>query len=304
MERQSNWFVRTLVSLLCLLLTVMVVYRYFWIEPRADITWGLIVLIGFLLILAMGEIFDSFSLGKIINLSRQVHEKQEHVASLKTENAELRSQMITLYSSVSQRQSSTNIVGFPDRLVELLTVKKAGEEEIAEKKQEDSQAVISAQVVSRRRLNTKFIEETMLTRYVAEKSLHQFQLIREAKLVPNFTGIDPISDINPIFDGYLKTLEQEVFLEVRSNAASGIAFRERLYMMLSKIHHYRTIKQTNAYLALIIARLPEEESRSGFTIDRALRGFDPAVTSGLLRIESYELTEEQLNGIYLNDDEA
>ena len=76
-------------------------------------------------------------------------------------------------------------------------------------------------------------------------------------------------------------------------------FRDRLYVMLTKIHHYKTIKKANVYLALLLVNLPESTpSRpTNVYIERLQREFEPAITSGLLRIQFIDPTTEELQGL-------
>lgn len=124
-----------------------------------------------------------------------------------------------------------------------------------------------------------------------------FNLIREAKLSTQFSGIDPISDTTPIFDGYINAVDSEVFIETRPLRYASFLFRDRLYVMLSKIHHYKSIKKTNIYLALLVlTRLHEEANyrNDEYYLEKLQREFEPAITSGLLRIYTINITQEEL----------
>lgn len=71
-------------------------------------------------------------------------------------------------------------------------------------------------------------------------------------------------------------------------------FRDRLYVMLSKINHYRNAKRVEAQLDLVLMKVPGEESRStAISSDRVLGIFEPAIASGLLKVVSIEFTEEE-----------
>jgi len=75
--------------------------------------------------------------------------------------------------------------------------------------------------------------------------------------------------------------------------------RERIYLMLSKINYYRSIKRINAYLFLVLINRPDEEQNET-TLERIQREFEPAITNGLLRIRIVEITEEETNKILNN----
>jgi hypothetical protein len=298
---RGNLFVRTLISVFCLFLAVLVVYRYFYVEPKADISGGLLVILAFILVLVLSELFDSFSIGKLVTMSRTLQEKEKQTTELKRENTELRGHLVAISTNVSQRQNSTNILGWPQSLADTLTVKKAAPEEIETKKNEEQTTPPGARVeaVPGRRLDRSKVEDLAITRFVAQQGLHTFNLIREAKLSTQFSGIDPITDVTPIFDGYVNTSDSEVFIEVRPTGIATMMYRDRLYVMLAKIYHYKVIKKANVYLALVLVNMPEQETRpTGSHVDRLQREFGPAITSGLLRIQIIDPSPEEVNAMY------
>lgn len=104
-------------------------------------------------------------------------------------------------------------------------------------------------------------------------------------------AFDPISTTPIIFDAYFKDQSDETFVEFKSMNVS-LTYRDRLYVMLSKIHHYRATSRTNAQLDLVIVKIPGEPERFG-GFDRILREFAPATASSLLNVHTVELTEEE-----------
>lgn len=294
---RQNWFVRLLIVAFCGFLATLVIYRYFYIDPKAEISAGLLVLLGFILVLVLSELFDNFSVGKLVTMSRTIKEKEAQTTELKKENTELRGQLISISNSVSQRQTSTNIFGLPENMVDLLTVKKAPAEEIEDKKkEEESSPTAQPQVAVDRQFDRAKAEELAIRNFVANNNLQSFNLIRDAKLSTQFSGIDPITDVTPIFDAYINATDSEIFVETRPTQYASIMFRDRLYVMLTKIHHYKTIKKANVYLALLLVNVsdPSTSRPLGFYFDRLLREFEPAITSGLLRIQVIEPTPEEL----------
>lgn len=298
---RCNWFVRVLIVAFCIFLATLVVYRYFYVDPKADISGGLLVILAFILVLVLSELFDNFSVGKLVTMSRTLQEKEQEKSELKRENTELRGHLVAVTTNVSQRQSSTNILGWPQTLADTLTVKKAAPEEIETKKTEEQTPSpgARAEAVSERRFDRSKIEDLAVSKFVSQQGLHAFNLIREAKLSTQFSGIDPITDVTPIFDGYVNTSDSEVFIEVRPTGISTMIYRDRLYVMLAKIYHYKVIKKVNVYLALVLVSMPEQESRpTGNYVDRLQREFGPAITSGLLRIQVIDPTPEELTSLY------
>ena len=104
--------------------------------------------------------------------------------------------------------------------------------------------------------------------------------------------LDPVSTSFPVFDAYLNTLDAEVFIEVTMSRSLALFYRDRLYVMLSKLHHYRAVKKVNVYLSLVVVTLHYEEDPSK-RIARLLGEFQPALSSGLLRVLDLRFTEPQ-----------
>lgn len=298
---KGNWFVRLLIVAFCVFLSTLVVYRFFYIDPKAEISGGLLVLLAFILVLVLSELFDNFSVGKLVTMSRVIKDKEFQTTELKKENTELRGQLISISTSISQRQTSTNIFGLPENMIDLLTVKKAPAEEIENKKiEEEAPLIPEPQNVVERKFDRVMSEEFAISKFVLSQNLQAFNLIRDAKLSTQFSGIDPISNATPIFDAYINTTDSEIFVETRPMHSASFFLRDRLYMMLTKIHHYKTIKKTNVYLALLLVDVPELTSSrmAGISFERLKLEFEPAITAGLLRIHKIEPTPSEIQGLY------
>lgn len=289
-QPRPSWYVRTLIAAFCILLVAMIAYRFAWIDPKGEINAGLITLMCLLLVLVLAESFDSFSIGKVISISREAKKKEKEVEKLEKQNAQLLSQLISISSTQTQTQSHTNVYG--DYHV-APTVRKASEEEVRDKQTAETPAATTPAEPARPRMNWRKAEEIGLTKYVQMRAIHPSNLIADAKLVNEFQGIDPISTIQPIFDGYLKEQDHETFVELRPNTVVGPMYRDRLYVMLSKINHYRNAKRVDAHLDLVLMKIPGEESRAYQPLERFLENFAPAIAGGLLKVVSVELTEAE-----------
>lgn len=300
MERK-NWFVRVLIIALCLLLASGITYRFIYLTPRGDLSVGVLIVLSLLVILTLSESFNNFSVGSLLSLSREVTKKTAEASGLATENRELRSQLISIATNVSQKQSSTNIVGLPQELARLFSVTQAPVEEVNEKQAEEAPPV-SAEVPQRpvRRLNQRKLEQLGIERFLKANEFEQFPVVREAKLQAQIELIDPVSTSSPIFDGYLNTLVSEIFIEVRPMSRyPALMLRERLYLMLTKLSHYRASKKTNVFLALVFVQIPGEDPNSSIQMSRLFSEFQPAISGGLLRIFDIALTQEDAAGIYV-----
>ncbi|GEM_PF-3007241 len=111
MDKKTNYFTRTLICLFSICLALMVGYNYVYVEPIGTLKNGNLIIIFLILILILSESFDSFSIGKIISISRKLKDKETEVEKLETKNAQLISQVISLTTNQNQVQSSKQIFG-------------------------------------------------------------------------------------------------------------------------------------------------------------------------------------------------
>lgn len=178
----------------------------------------------------------------------------------------------------------------------MFTVKQADEPEKEEQRKEVEEIIEERQQV-RRFIPFQKIEAIAFPKFLQSEGLIQLPFVRDAKLVSHFQQVDPISEYSPIFDGYIKTIDAEIFIEMKSKRM-GPMLRERLYIMLSKINYYRTIKKVNAYLYLVLIIRPDDGEYGRLSmVDRILQEFEPATINGLLQIRTIEITQEEYDAI-------
>lgn len=291
-DKKENWFVRGLIIVLCLLIVAMIAFSYFWIEPRGEINSGIITLLLVLLVLVLSESFDNFSVSKLVSISREVKKKEKDVQILEKDKSELLSQLITISSTQNQTQQHTNVYG-DYHAAKGATVERATEQEV-QAKESDEQERSNSTPRTKYRIDWRKVESYAMKKYIAKKGIHSSNVIPEAKLVTQFHGIDPVSNHQPIFDGYYKDDDKEIFVEFRPNRGMHMMLRERIYMMLSKINHYQNVKGVNTHLDLVWMNVPDEEPRARAT-ERFLQDFEPAIASGLLRISEIDISQDEIN---------
>lgn len=293
-EKGASTFVRVLISIFCFLLAAMVLFNYVVVEPKGEINNGIVFLLFLLLVLVLAESFDNFSLGKLVSITREAKKKEAEVQTLEKKNSALLSQLISITSNNTQNQSHTNVYG--DFHAPAPTVTKASDEEVEEESNNTEQlpSRYEASTSTRISYNWREAEKLSLAKYLEKKKLHQSNVITEAKLTTQFHGVDPVSNIQPIYDAYYREHDNEVFVEFRPNRGMPIMYRDRLYVMLSKISHYKATKNVDAHLELVLMNVPEEESSRIGSFDRILESFEPAIASGLLRVSEIDFNEQEL----------
>ncbi len=263
---------------------------------HGKIDGGFLVVAALIVILILSESFDSFAVGKLVSFSREVKKKEQEVEKLETQNANLISQLITLSNHQAQSQNHTNVYGDYHAAGR---VEKATEEEVAESQQREvaseppaggAAPAAAPPATARPIVDWRAAEHFAFARYAQLKAVDAGAIVREAKLVIDLRGVDRISNTNPIFDGYIRAPGREVFIEVRPNFGSP-TFRDRLYLMLSKIEHYRGRSNIEARLDLVVLRLPSRPAPSYET--RLIEEFQPAIASGLLTITEITVSEAE-----------
>lgn len=292
--RKPSYFVRFMVAALCVLLAAMILFRYLAVDPKGEITSGVITLLGFLIVLVLAESFDNFSVGKLITISREITKKEREVDKLERQNAQLLSQVLSVTNTQAQHQNHTNVYGDYHAAP---SVERASALDVQESQSADAVPSTSPELseVIRERINIRAATAIALTKYFAERSINTLNVIHDAKLVSHFKDIDPISNFQPIFDAHFNDGENEIFVDVRIKRNSPLFIRDRLYVLLSKIHHYRVARRINARLDLILISMPntEESPRPNSNFYRILESFEPAIANGTLKIHETVFTEEE-----------
>lgn len=299
-ENKVNVFVRVLIVGLIGFIIWLVTYSFIFVEPKGTISSGIATLIVLLIVIALSESFDNFSVGKIFTMSREIKDKEKSLNKLDSENADLRRQLVNVVTSISQNQSSTNIIGLPD-FAKQIGVEIATHDEVNKKRDEESEESTELVRPIRKLINHQRLEDIAFSKFLEKRNLTDTVLVKEAKLVTQFSGIDAISNIQPIYDGYINTGESEIFVEVKLSRLSSFMMRERVYLMLNKIFLYNKIRGANAHLNLLLVDIDIEENekhKSRKNVERIKDFFEPSIINGLLRIELIELTEKEIPQLY------
>jgi hypothetical protein len=313
---KPNYFVRALISVFSLLLAAMIGYRFVEVIPRGEINAGLVTLLCLLLVVVLAESFDNFSVGKLTSISREVVKKEKEVSKLEQEKSQLFSQLVSLSVSQAQNQTHTNVYGDYNAAV----VSPATKPEIEEKRSDESatqskedsasdnaeskisqtaERVEDAPVIPplipqaavRLRFDWSKAEDIAYNKFFGQYDVAALRIQRNIKLTEKEQAFDPVSSTPVLFDAYYESLGNETFVEFKSATAS-IMFRDRLYVMLSKVNHYRLTKRNESSLILVLIRVPGENERLG-NFERVLRDFAPAKSSGLLKVHEMILTEQE-----------
>ena len=265
----------------------------------------MIVVILIDVILILSESFDNFSIASLFSAKKEIKEKSNEIDKVNRENSELRNQLLTLVStSISSQNRNTNIFGVPNEMLPFgieqsnEKMKKSSEKEEEMEIENDSHKNdkhdCKSDTASRRKINQE-IENLIFNKFVEERSIAQNAIIRDVQFTERFIGTDPIMEKNIIFDAYVKTVESEVFIEVKVNYDVYI-WLYNLYYLISKVYHYGKANNVNAKLVLVLPNLPDSYSNGKHEtgLQRLYNTFAPAIKNGLLEIKVFDVNEEEL----------
>lgn len=271
MEKKPNRFSRVLIVILIVFIATIVISSFILGESKFSLTNEIILLILLLVVLALSEVFDNFSIGNLITAKKEKHEKEVELKEAKSENNELRTQLISIVSnSITNR--NMNIFGLSkDDWVQMAGVEQAESSAVEEKKEEDlvvDKKSFADDSGKRRRMLPK-IEKIAIDRFCTQHKIPILSVVREVKI--NFA---PVS-----MNMY------------------------NLYYLLSKVYYYRKANQLHAKVVLILPNLPESywKDRWYSSISKVISNlqetFAPAIKNNLLEIVPIEITQGDLDTI-------
>lgn len=305
MEKKQNRFSRVLIVILTVFIAVLIISSFILGESKYSLTNEMILLILLLIVLSLAEIFDNFSIGNLFMAKKEKHEKEVELKEVKQENKELRTQLISIVSN-SVTNQNMNVFGLSkDGLMQMAGIEQAESSAVEEKQAEDS-------VIDNKRLAEEFrkryrilpqIEKLALDRFCTQFKIPILSIVRDIQFSKEFIGIDPIMEQNVIFDAYYKSLQEEVFIEVRINFIPDFRAIYSLYYLLSKIYYYGKANQLHTKMVLIVANLPESYwNNKGYpgiskVIFKLQETFAPAIKNSLLEIVPIEITPRDLDKI-------
>lgn len=199
----------------------MVAYNFFAVQPVGTLRNSSIFLILLILILILVEAFDSFSIGKILSISRTLSQKTQEVEKLENKNNVLLNQLISLANIQNQKQTSTNVFG--DYYIEKPTRQKKNDNEknVEELLNRIGDSIVISELektiirdLKEKDLGITTETEKVLVRHLAGTQLllgferiHKFIFASQLNLLRKLANIVP--------EGYTKTEITEFFADVR-----------------------------------------------------------------------------------------
>ena len=171
------------------------------------------------------------------------------------------------------------------------------QKEEKEKEYEDNDGEENRSRYRLRRQVRRQIHETLLIEYCHAKQIPYDVVLKDMTFSNSFDSIDPIMNKDLVVDGYVNYEASEIFLDVELN--NGLYSYWNLYYLLTKVHTY---KEGN-HNAKVVCLVPIFESDNEFfrkniaAIERIKKLFVPAITNGLLELETIEIADEKFSSI-------
>lgn len=246
----------------------------------------IIVCLAFIFTLVLSKKYESISIFKILELKRSLKDSKNENLILEKKNSELLNHIVSISNTHIQTQSQgvINVNGANlENLKQIFGVEQISTEEKEKQEQEERQEIeVRRQVMRNERERIRQTQSLILDAILKDKP----ESMKEVKF-NNFMYNDPIAkDIRSIFDGYYRTYDEEVFVEIQLGNFLSPTLFDRLYHMLNKIHLYRQIKDTNIYLRLILLNL-EDSDKTYIFKKRIEQYFENAIKNGLLIVEVF-----------------
>ncbi len=304
-SNKQSWITRILTVVFLGFLGYLVIQSFYKASPAFVISAGILIVLVLMTVLVLSEAFNSFSVGKLLTLSREVSKTSQEKQELKTDNTELRKALVQLAVNVHQSQVNATINASGVDLLKALGVVKADkpEEDLEQDIKATPMAEAPAQVQDRESRMQSFrirrlADDLALEKYIDANALPRIDVEREMQFSSYFENLDPIMERRVTFDGYMRSANKEYFFKVVNEASVYPTIWDRLYVMLSKILFYREAKKVPAELILILSKIPgqEAEHESRFR-ERFMQAFQPAIASGILRVERIEITRSELDAL-------
>lgn len=320
MQTGFRTWIKKPVGVLSVLLIAMIIVSYFCGSQKYTLDKHIIILTVILVVLVLSESFSEIAVGSLLSLKRRTGELKEDLTAAREETSELRNQLSTIVSSVSNKNINYISQSMKDTLLqknfdEEITEESSGSAQPDEMGEfpADSACQVRSTTISRdteqdqnRSYSTasgasirnvrKLAEEYALQKFAEMLDLSPFSVIQGVKLSRDLDLDDPIMSAGISFDAYVKTDSIEYFIDVQQ--ANSSFYRYKLYTMISQIKLYGEFNHKKTKLVLLAVELPEEY-RNGRALssiaEQINKDFFPAILSQILEVVEIRIDRDALD---------
>ena len=272
--RRRNWFVRSLLIGVALLLVSMIVYSFFIVEPRGEISTGLVTLVVLLIVVVLSEAFDTFSIGQLLELSRENRRKDEVIARMREE--------VRLFASGADDRRLPDVRNTP-LVLDGATAADLEERDALEGAggEGDERGPAGPDELARTR-------EESLAWVIAELGLGQTGVLRNVKLAERDGSGAAAAPRDALFDAYVSMPSGLWFIRVLP-ASMPYALHELLIETVFAFTRSYERQQGAPVRLIVVVTFTDlrELDQAGGAVGALRRRFAAAVESGLLQVREY-----------------
>lgn len=313
-KKERSIFSKIAISIIFFIMLLFSITSFFAGSSRLTISNGIIYILGLMIFLIISDSIETFSIGNLITLKKEVENKKEEVKKLTSENSELRTQIVSIMSaSITNQNRNQVFFGIGETWLKNARVEQTtsddtnDDEQIEIETTEDdtsnsNHSSTHMTAYSRRRFLGK-IEENIINKFIVKNEIEPSSVQQSVKISEHFTYSDPIMESKLIFDAYIKRPLDELFIEAIMGTPH-INLIYRLYYMISAIIQYAQINNKAARLVLLVPIFPNEwmskitpPRNQMRDIERLENTFQPAIKNGFLEIKRIEFSEDECKEI-------
>jgi len=316
MKEKKNLFSKILIIGLICFIILLIWLSFVYSKESFVITSGIVVCLSFIIILALSESFDNFSIGKLLTLSKNNKQIKSENERLKNENFKLISQMINIKNNNNQNVSinlegSRNIEDINSNNSDINEDINSNNSDINESIEEEQKfktfEELRKERIERHRL-MRAMEVCLLKKELSNVPQNA-ETQYEVKVISNEMITDDIMKNDLRFDAFSRYGKNNIFYEIKTSAFLWNVFE--LYYKIRLVQIYGEKNNTNSKLVLILPKFDEKLKEK--MMERQLEIFDrirlkindvfePAISNGLLVISNIEISLQELED-YLKEKE-
>lgn len=316
-KKERSLFAKVAIVVLFSLMAVLTIISFLVSEEKFVITNGIVYILGLMILLLISDSVETFSLGSLLTLKKEVKSKEEEVEKLTNDNSELRAQMVSVMSaSITNQNRNQVFLGIGEAWLKNVKVEQVTKDdsennspkESEEEKQpqnSDSGSTRTEAMIERHEFH-RFLEKDIIQKFAAKNEIDSTMVQCDVKFSEQLSDGDPIMNQTQLFDAYLKRPLEELFIEVVNGIQSGSMYY-RIYYMTSLVLRYAQINNKSAKLILLMPKFDRDwllefygamrANREDREIERFQRIFQPAIKNGFLEMKFIEYSEDECNNI-------
>lgn len=268
-----------------LLLFSMVYYKFYIEEPVGKLNNGVLFLIGFMITLVIAECLNHYYEGAIVHQQIRLNDKNKVIKQYAIENKRLFKKLLESYPSN---------VEFKKTIRPLAELKLANVIKSNQTNHLDDFFIIHPKIQNDVELAA--LKSCILFKYFESIFKSNITLVENVEIDLPDNTIDPIGNLNPIFDGYYENDTEAFFISIAFSNATNECFYNRFYVALSRLYWYQQCTEKRVILKVIFIDFTNnDEDKKDIHFDTStFSSFLPTIKSGLLHFEYLTLTEKEV----------